>query len=91
MIISKLIKVSRYGEKEFERLMNDPGIIRNRLKINAAIENAKIILKIREETGSFRNWLDIALQNKLLRLKSGQNYLKKPLNSLEEKLLMNFL
>ena len=39
--------------------MNDPGIIRNRLKINAAIENAKIIQKIRDENGSFRNWLDI--------------------------------
>jgi DNA-3-methyladenine glycosylase I len=39
--------------------MNDPGIIRNRLKINAAIENAKAILKIRKETGSFRRWLDI--------------------------------
>ena len=37
--------------------MNDPGIIRNRLKINAAIENAKIILKIRNENGSFRKWL----------------------------------
>jgi DNA-3-methyladenine glycosylase I len=51
-------KVSMYDEKDFERLMNDPGIIRNRLKINAAIENAKVILKIREEAGSFRKWLD---------------------------------
>jgi len=52
-------KVANYGEKEFLRLMNDQGIIRNKLKINAAIENAKVILKIRKETGSFRNWLDI--------------------------------
>ncbi len=52
-------KVAGYGEKEFQRLMNDPGIIRNRLKINAAIENAKIILKIRNETGSFRKWLEV--------------------------------
>jgi DNA-3-methyladenine glycosylase I len=51
-------KVSDYGEKEFHRLMNDPGIIRNRLKINAAIENAKVIQKIRLEAGSFRLWLD---------------------------------
>jgi DNA-3-methyladenine glycosylase I len=50
--------VARYGEKDFERLMNDTGIIRNRLKINAAIENAKTIQKIRKENGSFRNWLD---------------------------------
>jgi DNA-3-methyladenine glycosylase I len=52
-------KVAGYDEKEFQRLMNNPGIIRNKLKINAAIENAKIILKIRKETGSFRQWLDI--------------------------------
>jgi len=52
-------KVAGYGETDILRLMNDPGIIRNRLKINAAIENAKIILKIREESGSFRNWLDL--------------------------------
>jgi DNA-3-methyladenine glycosylase I len=56
-------KVAKYGEKEFLRLMNDPGIIRNRLKINAAIENAKIILKIREESGSFRKWLDTQAEN----------------------------
>jgi len=51
--------VAGYGEEDFKRLMNDPGIIRNRLKINAAIENAKIIITIRKETGSFRKWLDI--------------------------------
>jgi len=52
-------KVASYGEDDFQRLMNDPGIIRNRLKINAAIENAKIILAIRKESGSFRKWLDM--------------------------------
>jgi DNA-3-methyladenine glycosylase I len=52
-------KVAGYAERDFQRLMNDPGIIRNRLKINAAIENAKIILRIREEAGSFRKWLDL--------------------------------
>ncbi|MCE5347868.1 MAG: DNA-3-methyladenine glycosylase I [Bacteroidales bacterium] len=51
--------VAGYGEDDFQRLMNDPGIIRNKLKINAAIENAKIILKIKVEFGSFRKWLDI--------------------------------
>ncbi len=51
-------KVASYGEVDFQRLMNDPGIIRNRLKINAAIENAKSIVKIRDEHGSFRKWLD---------------------------------
>jgi DNA-3-methyladenine glycosylase I len=51
-------KVAGYNESDFQRLMNDPGIIRNRLKINAAIENAKIIIRLGEEFGSFRKWLD---------------------------------
>jgi len=51
-------KVSAYKEKDIERLLQDPGIIRNRLKVNAAIENAKAILAIQKEHGSFKNWLD---------------------------------
>lgn len=51
-------KVASYNDKDFERLMADPGIIRNRLKINAAIENAKTVLKIQKEFGSFEKWLD---------------------------------
>ena len=38
--------------------MNDAGIIRNRLKINAAIENAKTIIQIQKEFASFKNWLN---------------------------------
>jgi len=38
--------------------MNDVGIIRNRLKINAAIENAKTILQLQKQFGSFKKWLD---------------------------------
>lgn len=56
-------KVAMYGEKEISRLMADEGIIRNRLKINAAIENAKVILRITEENGSFRKWLDMHSEN----------------------------
>lgn len=51
-------KVASYKEKDVNRLLNDAGIIRNRLKINAAIENAKVILQIQKEFGSFKNWLD---------------------------------
>lgn len=51
-------KVAAYKEKDFNRLMQDAGIIRNRLKINAAIENAKTILILQKEHGSFKNWLD---------------------------------
>lgn len=52
-----LKKVAAYKEADRERLMNDARIIRNRLKINAAIENAKTILAIRKEQGSFKSWL----------------------------------
>ena len=51
-------KVAAFKEKDFERLMNDAGIIRNQLKINAAIENAKKLLNIQKELGSFKNWID---------------------------------
>jgi len=50
-------KIAGYSEKEKERLLGDAGIIRNRLKINAAIENAKAILTIQKEFGSFEKWL----------------------------------
>jgi DNA-3-methyladenine glycosylase I len=52
-------KVAAYTEKDRERLMADPGIIRNRLKINAAIENAKTILQLQKEHGSFEEWLEM--------------------------------
>jgi len=51
-------KVAAYGEKETEHLLADPGIIRNKLKINAAIENAKTILALQKEHGSFEKWLE---------------------------------
>ena len=52
-----IAKVAAYNQEDFERLMNDSGIIRNRLKIQAAIDNAGIILKLRREHGSFSGWL----------------------------------
>jgi len=51
-------KVAGYKEKDVERLLNDEGIIRNRLKVNAAIENAKTILQLQKQFGSFKAWLD---------------------------------
>lgn len=50
--------IAAYKEEDRERLMQDAGIIRNRLKINAAIENAKVIVRLQEEFGSFENWLE---------------------------------
>jgi DNA-3-methyladenine glycosylase I len=51
-------KVAAYTEADRERLLADPGIIRNRLKVNAAIENAKTILQIQKEYSSFAKWLE---------------------------------
>lgn len=51
-------RVAMYTEKDRARLLKDAGIIRNRLKINAAIVNAQRILLLKKEFGSFKAWLD---------------------------------
>lgn len=51
-------KIAAYGEEDRARLLADAGIIRNRLKVNAAIENARRIQELRNEFGSFKGWLD---------------------------------
>jgi DNA-3-methyladenine glycosylase I len=51
-------KIASFNEKDFARLMKDAGIIRNRLKIHAAIENAKTVLQLQKEHGSFKNWIE---------------------------------
>lgn len=51
-------KVAAFTEKDRERLLNDAGIIRNKLKVNAAIYNANRILEFQQSHGSFKNWLD---------------------------------
>ena len=51
-------KVAGYGRRERGRLLKDAGIIRNRLKVNAAIENARRIRALRDGKGSFAAWLD---------------------------------
>ncbi|MBL8492217.1 MAG: DNA-3-methyladenine glycosylase I, partial [Rhodocyclaceae bacterium] len=50
-------RIARYGEKDIARLMADPGIVRNRLKIAGTVANAKAYLAIREEFGTFADWL----------------------------------
>ncbi len=52
-------KVAAFKQADHDRLMQDAGIIRNRLKITAAIENAKTILQLQKEHDSFQNWLTI--------------------------------
>ncbi len=51
-------KIAKYDEVEFNRLMGDAGIIRNRLKINAAIHNAQVIQGLQKECGSFKLWIE---------------------------------
>lgn len=51
-------KIANFSEADRERLLQDPGIIRNKLKVNAAIENAKTILRLQQEFGSFEKWLE---------------------------------
>lgn len=51
-------KVAAYGAADRQRLLADAGIIRNRLKVDAAITNAQAILALQERHGSFRAWLD---------------------------------
>ncbi|HSJ10131.1 MAG TPA: DNA-3-methyladenine glycosylase I [Longimicrobiales bacterium] len=50
--------VAEYGDVDRNRLLGDAGIIRNRLKIDAAVENARRIQAIRASHGSFEAWLD---------------------------------
>lgn len=50
-------KVAAFNEQDVERLMNDAGIIRNRLKVNAAISNAKLFIQIQKEYGSFSDFM----------------------------------
>lgn len=51
------VKMSRYGAEKIERLMNNAGIVRNRLKINAFISNAKAYLAVKNEFGSFSKYI----------------------------------
>lgn len=51
------VKISRYSEKKLEKLLEDPGIIRNRLKIASAVTNAKAFLAAQKEFGSFDKYI----------------------------------
>ncbi|UYP46059.1 hypothetical protein NEF87_002344 [Candidatus Lokiarchaeum ossiferum] len=50
-------KIAKYSQKKIEELLHNPGIIRNKLKVKAAITNAKIFTKIQEEFGSFDKYI----------------------------------
>ena len=52
-------RVAAYGDEDRQRLMRDAGIVRNRLKIEAAIHNARVIRGLRDSHGGFANWLRV--------------------------------
>lgn len=56
-------KIANYTSEKTESLLQNPGIIRNKLKVNAVIYNAQQLLALQEEFGSFKNWLDLHAKN----------------------------
>lgn len=50
-------KIAGYGEEKIAELLQDPGIIRNRLKVRATVTNAQAFLKVQEEYGSFSEYI----------------------------------
>jgi DNA-3-methyladenine glycosylase I len=65
-------KIAKYNERKIESLMNNAGIIRNRLKINAAVTNARAFLDLNREFGSFDAYVWRFVDGKPLRRKRGQ-------------------
>lgn len=51
------VKISRYSDKKIEKLLQDPGIVRNKLKVNAAVTNAKAFLETQKEFGTFDKYI----------------------------------
>jgi DNA-3-methyladenine glycosylase I len=56
----EIARVAAFAEKDRERLLADASIIRNRLKVDAAIHNARVVRQLAREHGSFAKWLDAA-------------------------------
>jgi DNA-3-methyladenine glycosylase I len=65
-------KVARYDEQKIAALLNDAGIIRNRLKVNSAVTNAIAFLEVRREFGSFDEYVWRFVNGKPLKRKAGQ-------------------
>jgi DNA-3-methyladenine glycosylase I len=53
-----IYNVANYTEEDRERLLTNAGIIRNKLKVNAAIHNAQVIIELQKENGSFKHWIE---------------------------------
>lgn len=59
-------KIAKYTEKDYERLINDAGIIRNKLKVRSAIINAQKFLEVQKEFGSFDKYIWQFIKNKTI-------------------------
>ena len=60
-------KICNYKEEKINELLNNPGIIRNKLKINAAINNAKVFIEIQKEYNSFSNYIWSFTNNQVIK------------------------
>lgn len=65
-------KVAKYDERKIASLLSDEGIIRNRLKVNSAVTNARAFLEVKKEFGSFDTYVWRFVDGKPLRRKRGQ-------------------
>jgi len=71
------VKVARYDDRKIAALMNDAGIVRNRLKIGSSIANAQAFLQVRREFGSFDEYVWRFVNGKPIKRKRGQPILAK--------------
>jgi len=65
-------KVAKYDQEKIDQLLNNEGIIRNRLKINSAVTNAQSFLEVKKEFGSFDEYVWRFVNGKPLKRKPGQ-------------------
>ena len=65
-------KVARYDARKVAKLLSNPGIVRNRLKIGAAVQNAKAFLAVQKEFGSFDAYVWRFVAGKAIKRKAGQ-------------------
>lgn len=72
-------KISHYEQEKIDSLLNDKGIIRNKLKIKAAINNAKVFISIQEEFDSFNNYIWSFTNNKII-INNGELVTSSPLS-----------
>ncbi len=73
-------KVRNYDDEKIEELLNNKNIIRNKLKITSAINNANVFIKIQKEFGSFSNYIWSFTNNKVIKNYNGIKVAKSPLS-----------